>query len=210
MSPARSRGRRFRWPRPTRPGTAPSRRAGRRSARRSSGWAAARRSLRRTRARSRVRCRRGSRARSRGSSARAPPTRRRVNPELISLRSCRCRGGSLKMRLPSCTGFGMRRVRDGDALGRGEQRRVARHEADVLVLQQRPEVGDVVPAHRRRRAQLPVRGIRVARVEVGGVQRESRPHGKSALQAPPGTRSDRLMQSVLRDVSTLRHACLSI
>ena len=29
----------------------------------------------------------------------------RVNPELISLRSCRCRGGSVKIRLPSSTGF---------------------------------------------------------------------------------------------------------
>ena len=34
-------------------------------------------------------------------------TRRRVKPELISLRSCRCRGGSLKIRLPSCTGLGI-------------------------------------------------------------------------------------------------------
>jgi hypothetical protein len=33
-------------------------------------------------------------------------TCRRVNPVLMSLRSCRCRGGSVKMRLPSCTGFG--------------------------------------------------------------------------------------------------------
>ena len=30
-----------------------------------------------------------------------------MNPELISLRICRCRGGSVKMRLPSCTGFGI-------------------------------------------------------------------------------------------------------
>jgi hypothetical protein len=33
-------------------------------------------------------------------------TRRRVNPELISLRICRCRGGSVKIRLPGCTGLG--------------------------------------------------------------------------------------------------------
>jgi len=32
-------------------------------------------------------------------------TCRRVKPELISLRSCRCRGGSVKMRPPSCTGL---------------------------------------------------------------------------------------------------------
>ena len=33
-------------------------------------------------------------------------TWRRVKPALMSLRSCRCRGGSVKMRLPSCTGSG--------------------------------------------------------------------------------------------------------
>lgn len=31
-------------------------------------------------------------------------TCRLVKPALISLRSCRCRGGSVKIRLPSCTG----------------------------------------------------------------------------------------------------------
>ena len=34
-------------------------------------------------------------------------TCRRVKPELMSLRSCRCRGGSVKIRLPSWTGLGM-------------------------------------------------------------------------------------------------------
>lgn len=32
-------------------------------------------------------------------------TWRRVKPVLINLRSCRCRGGSVKIRLPSSTGF---------------------------------------------------------------------------------------------------------
>ena len=63
-------------------------------------------------------------------------------------------------------------VGDRDALGRGELARVCGHIPDVLVLQQRPELGDVVPAHRRVRAQFFVRRVRVARVEVGGVQRE--------------------------------------
>ena len=34
-------------------------------------------------------------------------TRRRVKPELISLRICRCRGGSVKIRPPGCTGLGI-------------------------------------------------------------------------------------------------------
>ena len=45
-------------------------------------------------------------------------------------------------------------------------------ESDVLVLQQRPELRDVVPAHRRGRAQLLVRRVRVTGVEVGRMQRD--------------------------------------
>ncbi len=63
-------------------------------------------------------------------------------------------------------------VGDRDALGRGELVRVRGHVPDVLVLQQRPEVGDVVPAHGFARAQLPVGRVRVAGEEVGRVQRE--------------------------------------
>ena len=68
---------------------------------------------------------------------------------------------SVKIRLPSCTSR-HRRVRDGDALGQGVEARLRQlllNEHDVLVLQQHPEVGDVVPARRRRRAQgFTVRG----------------------------------------------------
>ena len=65
-------------------------------------------------------------------------------------------------------------VGDGDAFGGGEFVRIRGHIPDVLVFQQRPELGDVVPAHRRARAQFPIRRIWVARVEVGGVKRECR------------------------------------
>ncbi len=46
------------------------------------------------------------------------------------------------------------------------------YEPDVLVLQQRPELRDVVPAHRLDRAQFLVRRVRIARKEVGRVKRE--------------------------------------
>ena len=62
---------------------------------------------------------------------------------------------------------GQCRVRDGDALGRAEGRRVARHEAHVVVFEQRPEIGDVIPAHRRGRTQLAVCRVRIPGVEVG-------------------------------------------
>ena len=75
-------------------------------------------------------------------------------------------------------------VGDGDALGRGELVRVGGHVPDVLVLQQRPELGDVVPAHRLVRAQFLVGRVRVAGEEVGGVQRERRYAGQ-----PPSTPS---------------------
>ena len=48
-----------------------------------------------------------------------------------------------------------RRVGNRDALGRRELVRVPGHEPDVLVLQQRPELRDVVPAHRRRSRAAP-------------------------------------------------------
>ncbi len=62
------------------------------------------------------------------------------------------------------------RVGDRDALRRGERVRVGRDVPDVLVLEQRPELGDVVPAHRRGGAQFLVRRVGIADEEVGGVQ----------------------------------------
>ena len=64
------------------------------------------------------------------------------------------------------------RVGNRDALGRGEQGRVARYVADVLVLQQRPELRDVVPDDGRRGAQFLVGGVRIADEEVRGMQGE--------------------------------------
>src|SRR5581483_8864270 len=67
---------------------------------------------------------------------------------------------------------GQHRVGDRDALRRAEQCGIAGHVADVLVFEQRPELGDVVPAHRRRGSQLLVRRIRVTREKVRGMQRD--------------------------------------
>ena len=152
--------------RPTTSGTAPSRPVVLQASPRSSGWAGERRSRRRTRTRetgstsSRIPL---TISRTLGSSN---VTWRRVKPELMSLRSCRCRGGSVKIRLPSWTGLGMRRIGDRDALGRRERQRVAGDEAHVLVLGQRPEVRHVVPHHRCGVAQFPIGRIRIAGVEV--------------------------------------------
>src|ERR1700745_4442616 len=90
------------------------------------------------------------------------------------------------------------RVGDGDALGGGEQGRVARHEADVFVLQQRPDVGDVVPAQRRRGAQLRARRIRIAGVEVGGAQWKSGLNGEPSSSDPAGSRIRHIAPVCLR------------
>ncbi len=79
-----------------------------------------------------------------------------------------------------------RGVRDGDALGRGERGRAARDEPDVLVFQQRPEAGDVVPTHRRRRAQLAVRGIGVTGIEVRRMQWDGRAVRRAGFRMHPG------------------------
>ena len=64
------------------------------------------------------------------------------------------------------------RVGNRDALGRGEQGGVARYVANVLVLQQRPELRHVVPDDGRRGAQFLVGGVRIADEEVRGMQGE--------------------------------------
>ena len=82
-------------------------------------------------------------------------TCRRVNPVLISLRSCRCRGGSVKIRLPSCTGFGI--TGSGIVMPLVEENRAGLLETYRMssYLSSAQNFGDVVPARRARWPAVP-------------------------------------------------------
>ena len=95
------------------------------------------------------------------------------------------------------------RIGDGDALRGRERVRVGRDVPDVLVLQQRPELRDVVPAHRCSRAQFLVCGVGVADEEVGRVQ------GERCRQRGLPRSKDRTLERYVSDanLSTRRRYC---